>query len=163
MSFQEYFVHRQCHPSVTGFLFVDAASAQPAPGVIEALQKADAIVVCPSNPWVSIGPILSIPGVKSAMHSPVIAVSPIIGGQAVKGPAAKMYMELGFDPTALTVAKHYSDLLTGFVLDKEDTALAEDVQGMRIMPLVTNTLMHTSEDRGQLAGEVLKFASSLQS
>ena len=161
--FQEYFVHRQCHPCVTGFRFAGASDASPAPGVIEALENAHVVVICPSNPWVSIGPILSIPGVQSSLKQPVIAVSPIIGGQAVKGPAAKMYIELGFQPTALTVANHYNELLSGFVLDREDASLAEDVRRSHIQPFVTNTLMHTPEDRRQLAYEVLYFARSLHS
>lgn len=166
MSFQEYFVHRQCRPVVTGFRFDGIERAQPAPGVVKSLQEADLVVICPSNPWVSIGPILALPGLQPALvagRRPVIAVSPLIGGQAVKGPAAKMYLELGIEPSAHSVARHYRDLLSGFVMDELDEALVEDVQALGIRTLVTNTLMKTPGDRRRLAEAVLKFCESCQS
>jgi LPPG:FO 2-phospho-L-lactate transferase len=164
LPFQEYFVHRQCHPRVTGFNFAGVEQAHPAPGVLAALQQADLIVICPSNPWVSIGPILALPGVSEAIEEgnrPVVAVSPIIGGQAVKGPAAKMYAELGIQPSALAVARHYGSLLTGFVLDDQDADQAQAVNQMGVKTLVANTLMKTPEDRTRLAQAVLAFGSSL--
>ena len=101
MPFQEYFVRRQCQPIVTGFHFQGADQASPAPGVLEAIHQADLVVFCPSNPWVSLDPILSIPGIRAAVAArPVAAVSPIIGGQTVKGPAGKMFAELGIPPSA---------------------------------------------------------------
>jgi LPPG:FO 2-phospho-L-lactate transferase len=116
LPFQEYFVHRQCHPRVSGFRFADVKQAHPAPGVLAAMREADLVVICPSNPWVSVDPILSIPGVRPTIDGQlVVAVSPIVGGQAIKGPAAKMYAELGIEPSALAVARHYGELLEAFM------------------------------------------------
>jgi LPPG:FO 2-phospho-L-lactate transferase len=114
LPFQEYFVHRNCEPKVRGFRFAGIESAQPAPGVLKSISEADAVVLCPSNPWVSIDPILALAGLRPSLATkPVLAVSPIIGGRTVKGPAAKMFTELGILPSALTVAHHYSGLLSG--------------------------------------------------
>lgn len=162
ITFQEYFVHRQCQPRVTGFRFENAEHAHPAPGVIESLQNADLVIICPSNPWVSIDPILAIPGVRSCMDSlPVVAVSPIIGGKAVKGPAAKMFAELGIEPSTLSVFHHYGKMLGGFVLDIIDVVQVESIQTHGIQTLVTNTLMKTTGDRQRLAKEVLEFSENL--
>ena len=182
LPFQDYFVRRQCHPRVTGFKFQGAKHAAPAPGVLEALEQANMIVICPSNPWVSIDPILAILGVESnwavkgmsarqtgsllstgGIRGPIVAVSPIIGGEAVKGPAAKMYAELGVEPSALAVAEHYGSvrddgLLSGFVLDHLDKVQADTVRSLGIEALATNTFMKTPEDRTRLAEEVLLFA-----
>ncbi len=157
LAFQEYFVHRQCHPQVTGFRFEGVEQARPAPGILEALREAALIVICPSNPWVSIDPILAVPGIRSAMQSaaaPVIAVSPIIAGQTVKGPAAKMYAELGIQPSARSVANHYGDLLRGFVMDDQDYQQVPEMASHLELHL-TDTLMKTPGDRLRLAGEVL--------
>jgi LPPG:FO 2-phospho-L-lactate transferase len=162
MTFQEYFVARRCVPPVTGFRFAGAEKAHPAPGVIEAIEAADTVVICPSNPWVSIDPILAIPGVRDALAAKaVIAVSPLIGGKAVKGPAAKMYQELGIVPSAEAVANHYGALLAGFVLDNVDAVQAKRVQSLGIAPFVAETLMHSRGDRKRLAGEALAFAVEL--
>lgn len=162
LPFQEYFVHRQCQPQVTGFRFEGIELAQPAPGVLEALRAADLVVFCPSNPWVSLDPILAVPGVRAAVATkPALAVSPIIGGQTVKGPAAKMFSELGITPSALSVAQHYGDLLTGFILDQADADLSLAVQDLGVQTLVTNTWMKTAPDRARLAKEVIDFASAL--
>lgn len=154
LAFQEYFVHRRCEPRVTGFRFEGAELADPAPGAREAIQSADAVILCPSNPWVSIDPILHV--VKK-IEKPVVAISPIIGGQAVKGPAAKMYRELGIEPSALAVARHYRDLVTGFVLDELDKQLEGGIRSLSMRTCVTNTLMKSHDDRKQLAMEVLDF------
>jgi LPPG:FO 2-phospho-L-lactate transferase len=154
LAFQEYFVHRRCEPRVKGFRFEHVEKAEPAPGVEEALLATDAVIICPSNPWVSIDPILRV--VKE-INKPVYAVSPIVGGQAVKGPAAKMYHELGIEPSAFAVANHYRGLLTGFLMDKIDTQLIESVRDLNIQVHVTNTLMNSLEDRRQLAGDILEF------
>lgn len=162
LAFQEYFVHRRCEPRVKSFRFENANLAQPAPGVLEAIQSADAVVICPSNPWVSIDPILSIPKIRPALEGKtIIAVSPIIGGKAVKGPAAKMYAELGIEPSALAVAKHYQHLLNGYVFDTVDADLEKDIKMLGIEPLVTNTVMNQLTDRAVLAGVVLDFIGSL--
>jgi LPPG:FO 2-phospho-L-lactate transferase len=119
----------------------------------EALQSADAVIICPSNPWVSIDPILRV--IKK-VNKPVVAISPILGGQTVKGPAAKMFRELGIEPSALAVANHYCDLLHGFVLDKIDEQLKGDI-GINMSTMVTNTLMKDLNDRSRLAQDVLHF------
>jgi LPPG:FO 2-phospho-L-lactate transferase len=154
LAFQEYFVHRRCEPRVKGFRFDGADQAESAPGAREALESADAVIICPSNPWVSIDPILRV---LPKIEKPVFAASPIIGGETVKGPAAKMYRELGIEPSALAVARHYRERLTGFVLDEVDKQLEGDIMGLRIKTLVTNTLMKSHDDRSRLAQEILGF------
>jgi len=163
LAFQEYFVHRRCEPRVKGFWFDGVEQAEPVRGAREAIQASDAVIICPSNPWVSIDPILRVlspllSGERSGVRS--VAVSPIIGGQAVKGPAAKMYRELGIEPSALAVAKHYQGLVTDFVLDHIDEQLNESVKGLSMRTYVTNTLMKSHEDRKRLATDLLKFIGS---
>jgi LPPG:FO 2-phospho-L-lactate transferase len=163
LAFQEYFVHRRCEPRVKGFRFEGADRAEAVPSAKEALQSADAVIICPSNPWVSIDPILKVLPLTPVLSQkerqiPVIAVSPIIGGETIKGPAAKMYRELGIEPSAFAVANHYRKLATGFVLDKIDQRLNESVKGLNMQTLVTSTLMNSHEDRYQLASEVLHFS-----
>jgi LPPG:FO 2-phospho-L-lactate transferase len=153
MAFQEYFVHHKCDPVVQGFRFAGIENALPAPGVLEAIDSADAIIFCPSNPWVSIDPILSVQGIRQAIVTlPIIAVSPIIGDAALKGPAAKMFKELGIPPSAVAVARHYGDLLNVFILDKVDSRLLKEFS---IPAYATNTIMKTRADRHQLAEDVL--------
>ncbi len=169
LSFQEYFVHLHCEPKVRGFYFKNANKAWPAPGVLESLEDADGVIICPSNPWVSIDPILSVPGVRDALARRlaqgifVVAVSPIIGGKAVKGPAAKMFVELGLNATSLEVARHYQGLLSGFVLDKVDGHLAQDVKqvcGGEV--LVTDTLMRDRGARRGVADKILDFITKIE-
>ncbi|HMX73892.1 MAG TPA: 2-phospho-L-lactate transferase [Anaerolineales bacterium] len=155
LAFQEYFVHRQCGPKVKGFQFDGVEAAEPAFGVREAVESADAIIICPSNPWVSVDPILRVIPLPKKK---IVAVSPIIGGKTVKGPAAKMYAELGIEPSALAVAEHYRDLLSGFVLDNVDAHLSDKI---RTRTLVTDTLMNSLTDRARLAMDVLHFIGSL--
>jgi LPPG:FO 2-phospho-L-lactate transferase len=167
LPFQEYFVHLRCEPQVTGFHFDGLDQARPAPGVLEALQQADLVVVCPSNPWVSIAPILELPGFRPALEGrPVVAVSPIIAGQAVKGPAAKMYRELGIQPSAAAVAAQYGSclsggLLSGFVMDAKDAGQAYAIAATGLAVLVTETLMLNATGRRQLAEKVLEFVNKL--
>ena len=159
LPFQEYFVLHTCEPKVKGFRFSGIGSALPAPGVIEAIREADAVVICPSNPWVSIDPILGLPGLRSELSvKKVVAVSPIIQGRTIKGPAAKMYSELGIQPSALAVANHYGSLLAGFVLDEQDASLLKD---LTTHGLLTNTIMTTPSQRRQLAKVVLNFIKLL--
>lgn len=158
LAFQEYFVHRRCEPRVKGFRFDGVEGAEPAPGVKEALDLADTVIICPSNPWVSIDPILKV--IKK-IKKPVVAISPIIGGNAVKGPAAKMYAEMGIEPSALAVASHYRNTASGFVLDHTDKELDDKIKKLKMKTLVTNTLMKTVEDRARLAKDVLHFIGSL--
>jgi len=162
LEFQEYFVHRQCRPVVQSFRFAGLESASATPAVYAALAHATAIVFCPSNPFVSLDPILNLPAVREQMQAkPTVAVSPIIGGQAVKGPAAKMLAELNLEVSALGVARHYQGLVRGFVLDTVDAALAPDIEALGLTVLVTDTLMKTEADRERLARVTLDFAQTL--
>ncbi len=162
LAFQEYFVQRQCQPRVSGFRFEGIEKAAPAPGVLEALADCDLVVVCPSNPWVSVDPILSIRGIREAIRGHVVvAVSPIIGGKTVKGPAAKMFSELGIEPSAKAVAEHYMDFLTGMLLDDQDALQADDLRQWGIIPYVTDIFMHTTIDRENLAAKTLDFGAEL--
>jgi LPPG:FO 2-phospho-L-lactate transferase len=158
LSFQEYFVKYQCQPAVRRFRFEGIESARPAPGVIEAIQAADAVILTPSNPWVSVAPILAVAGVRPAMAGkPVVAVSPIIAGKAIKGPAAKMYREMGIEPSALAVAKHYQGLVSALFIDHQDAAEAPAIAALGIRPVITDILMPSVAGRKRLAGEVLAF------
>ncbi|MEP7359029.1 MAG: 2-phospho-L-lactate transferase CofD family protein, partial [Anaerolineales bacterium] len=159
LAFQEYFVHRQCRPRVSGFVFEGAARATPA--VLGALEQADLIVICPSNPFVSIGPILALPGVRDVLAArPVAAVTPIVGGQAIKGPAAKMLAELGLEVSAVAVARYYQGLLDYFVMDQVDDGLAGELAGGGLKVTVTDTIMRTDADRARLAQVVLEMAGA---
>jgi LPPG:FO 2-phospho-L-lactate transferase len=163
LPFQHYFVREQCAPVVTGFRFDRADAARPAPGLLDALADPalTAIVVCPSNPFISIDPILSVPGLRDAVAgsaAPVVAVSPIVGGHAIKGPTAKMMRELGLDSDAVAVARHYEGLIDGFVLDQCDAASAGAVRSLGVEAAVTGTVMNSLEDRERLARFVLDFA-----
>ena len=165
--FQEYFVRLQYQPQVTSFRFDGIDMAHPSPGVLESLQKADLVVICPSNPWVSIDPILSVEGIRAALQSvPVLAISPIIGGRAVKGPAAKMFTELGIHPSPLAVANHYGTtqdkgLLHGLVFDTTDENFKNDIVDMGIQPLVIETLIKSPSARLRLARNVLLFGKKI--
>ena len=162
LPFQEYFVQRRCQPHVRGFRLAGLKAAQPAPEVLASLHEAEAVIICPSNPWVSIDPILALPGIIPTLEGkPVVAVSPLIGGKAVKGPAAKMFQELGVEPSALAVAQHYQRFLTGFVLDRVDADQSEAVRALGVTPLVTDILMRTVPDRARLAREVVDFTRRL--
>ncbi len=159
LEFQDYFVRRQWQPVIKRIIFDGAESAQATPQVIDVLENADAIIFCPSNPFVSIEPILSL------RPSPLlgeglgvrVAVSPIVGGQALKGPAAKMFRELGVEPSAYAVAQHYQNIITHFVLDQLDSDQESAIQSLGLHTLVTDTWMKTIDDRARLAGEIISF------
>jgi LPPG:FO 2-phospho-L-lactate transferase len=169
LAFQEYFVHRRCEPRVKGFRFEGVDEAEPALRAREAIESADAIVICPSNPWVSVDPILKVFSLNLARPfgvlrdlplgegKRIVAISPIIGGETVKGPAAKMYRELGIEPSALAVANHYRGVVTHFIMDNVDSQLIESVRGLNMQVSVTNTVMKSHVDRMNLASEVLHF------
>jgi LPPG:FO 2-phospho-L-lactate transferase len=164
LDFQEYFVKNRCEPVVRELRFHGAETARAHPDFMAALAdpKLQAVVICPSNPFISVEPILAIPGVRNALAhcaAPVIAVSPIIAGRAVKGPTAKMMTELGLDPTAGTVAQRYSDLLDGYVIDHADMA---EVVSIDAKVTLAQTLMTTIEDREALAKTVLDAAAVLR-
>ena len=160
LPFQEYFVHLKCEPAVRGFRFEGAATAKPSEQALAALAAAEAIVLCPSNPFVSIAPILAVPGLDKAIRTakaPIAAVSPIIGGAAVKGPAAKMMQELGLDVSVVGIASHYRKLADGLVLDEADAALAPAVEAMGLRGAVMPTLMRNDADRIRLAQATLDW------
>lgn len=158
LPFQEYFVRQRCQPQVRGFRFDGVERALPAPGVLDVLESADVVVICPSNPWVSIEPILSVPGIREAVAAKfTVAVTPIIAGRAVKGPAAKMCTEMGIEPSAVSVAQHYSSLLDAFVMDQVDVVQFEALNAQGMSTLATNTLMTSADDRRRLAKEVIEF------
>lgn len=165
LDFQDYFVRRQCAPAVTGFTFDGAARAEPHPALLAGLNhpRLRAVVICPSNPFISIDPILALTGVRAALvgaAAPVIVVSPIVGGQAVKGPTAKMMRELDLSVDVAGVADHYRDIINGYVIDHRDQA---DAATLDLPVLVTGTLMQTLADREALARSVLDFAGRLAS
>ena len=160
LPFQEYFVHRRCEPKVRGFRFEGVEAASPAPGVIPVIRNADLVVICPSNPWVSIDPILALPGIRPELNSrPVMAVSPIIGGKAVKGPVVKMYAELGIEPSALAVAKHYQDIIDGFVFDIRDKNLLSDIKSLNVSVLNVDTLMNSPAQQKRLAQDIVNLVN----
>lgn len=162
MPFQEYFVRRQCAPVVTGFDFVGAERAVPPAALSTAFDsgRIEAVIVCPSNPYVSIAPVLAVPAISDFLANadvPVIVVSPIVGGQAIKGPAAKMMQELGVVPSALTIATHYRTLATAIVIDRADIEFTAPVEALGLKVLVTDTVMKTTADKARLADDILAF------
>jgi LPPG:FO 2-phospho-L-lactate transferase len=157
LDFQDYFVRRQCAPPVHEVAFAGAKTAHPQPDFLAALadQNLRMVVICPSNPFISIDPILSLPGVREALRAcpaPVVAISPIIGGKAVKGPTAKMMAELGLPVGAAAVARHYGGLIDHYVIDVTDTKAMESLD---VPSTATRTLMETLADRDALARVVL--------
>ena len=163
LDFQRYFVEFQCRPAVRGFAFDGAAQATPHPDFLAALRhpRLRAVVICPSNPFISVEPILALPGVRRALETcaaPIIGVAPIIGGKAVKGPTAKMMRELDLEVSAKTVALRYADLLAGYVIDNVDAAIAASLP---VATVSANTLMLSLVDREQLARTTLAFADQL--
>jgi len=143
--------------------FAGAEKARPHPALVD-LADVRGIVVCPSNPFVSVAPILAVPGVPAALSrtkGPKVAVTPIVGGQAIKGPAAKMLAELGHDVSALGVARYYKDWVDGFVLDAEDAGLARDIETLGLRVRVADTMMRNDTDKCRLARQVLEFVDEL--
>ncbi len=163
LPFQNYFVGEQCVPEVRGFAYAGALESSPSPGLVAALQNPSlqAVILCPSNPFVSVDPILSVPGIRQALldcPAPVIAISPIFGGAAVKGPLAKMFAELGKPVSNASVLEHYRDFISGFILDHID---AREAKLLDVPTLVTSTVMNSLEDREKLALEALSFADQV--
>jgi LPPG:FO 2-phospho-L-lactate transferase len=158
MHFQEYFVRRQCEPRVREIRFDNIDSAAPAPRVVGAILEAKAVIICPSNPFISIGPILAVPGIREALSrtpAMVIAITPIIGGRALKGPAADMLRDLGHEVSARGVASMYRDFTDVFVLDRADNTLEPKIQELGMQVLVTDTMMSTFESKQRLAGIIM--------
>jgi LPPG:FO 2-phospho-L-lactate transferase len=162
IDFQDWFVRQQCRPEVRGLEFAGAQSARPQPELLAALRGGGlrAVVICPSNPFISVEPILAVPGLRAAIAgcgAPVIAVSPIIAGQAVKGPTARMFTQFGTPPSAAAVAARYADILTGYVMEPED-----DATGIAARVFRVPTLMRRLEDKTALARAVLAAADQLR-
>ena len=167
LEFQEYFVHRHQDPEVLAVRFRGIEAAAMTAPVAEAIEGAAAIVIAPSNPIVSVGPIMAVPGLRAAIERaaargiPVVAISGIIGGHALKGPADRMLASLGHEPSALGVARLYAGLASGFVIDPVDTGLAPAIEALGLRTLVTDTLMVDAPSRARVAAEVLDFAATL--
>lgn len=168
LPFQHYFVRQQCAPAVTGFRFEGAGEARIQHEVASSLASGEleGVIVCPSNPFVSVGPMLAVAGLREALRAsgaPVVAVSPIVGGQAIKGPTAKMMGELSLPSTALAIATHYHGLLDGLVIDEQDAAQADEIRALGMQVCVAPTVMRTDTDKRQLARAVVDFAKTLES
>lgn len=164
LAFQDYFVRRKCEPTVSSIEYQGGTSARLNPELD--LSTVSKVILCPSNPYLSIDPLLSISELADFLQNtkvPVVAVSPIVKGLALKGPTAKMMRELGIRPSAVTVATHYQDLISGFVLDQEDSEHSSEIQSMGLRTAEFQTIMRTFEDRVQLARDVLGFCETLSS
>jgi LPPG:FO 2-phospho-L-lactate transferase len=167
MSFQDYFVRARCEPPVTGFRFDGADEARLNPRIESCLESPDlaGVILCPSNPFVSVDPILALPGMQERLQqcpAPVVAVSPVVGGSAIKGPTVKMMRELSVPSTATWVAGHYRSFLDGFILDRADGELVSEIESLGLRARVTDTVMVTLEDRIGLARQCLDFLNSLR-
>jgi LPPG:FO 2-phospho-L-lactate transferase len=167
LAFQEYFVRRRCEPEVTGIRFHGAASARASRAVEDALKARDlaGIVICPSNPWLSIDPILSVPGIREAVRAsgaPVVAVSPVVDGKALKGPTVKIMRELGHAVSARAIASHYGRMIDAFVLDSRDAHLAGAIRATGTAVHVADTIMRASESRNALAATVVELIERLR-
>jgi LPPG:FO 2-phospho-L-lactate transferase len=167
MTFQQYYNELGCDPAVRGMQYAGAAEARISDEVLDALHSEDleAVVIGPANPYHGIRPILELNGMRELLRrrgAPVIAVTPVVGGKALKGSAGKMMRELGRDPTALGAATEYRQLADGFVIDREDLALAEGVRSLGMQVLAVHTVMRAPEDRVALARSVLEFARSIR-
>jgi LPPG:FO 2-phospho-L-lactate transferase len=160
LHFQEYLVKRRAEPIVRGIRFDNVESASPAPSVLEAIRNADRIIICPSNPLISIGPILAVPGIREALRvrrKDVIAVCPIVGGKSLKGPSDKMLAQLGYESSAKGVAKLYADFTAVFVVDPADRSQAEAIQTLDMKVVVAPTVMRTRTDKRKLARALLRL------
>lgn len=158
LHFQEYLVKRRAEPVVRGIRFDGAEKARPANGVLDAIRDADRILICPSNPLISIGPILAVPGIREALRArkkSVVAVCPIVGGKSLKGPSDKMLAELGYEASALGVAKLYADFSGTFVIDPADKAQADGIRKLGMRVEVIPTVMSTRAEKQKLASSLL--------
>jgi LPPG:FO 2-phospho-L-lactate transferase len=158
LAMQEWFVHRRCEPPVIAVRFDGAAAARPAPGVIEALEAADTIVVCPSNPVISIGPILAVPGIREvlvARRDRVVGVSPIIAGRPVRGPADRLMGPLGIEVSCVGVARAYREFCSALVIDATDAVLAPQVEALGVRAVVADTVMRDARVAAALARNTL--------
>ena len=168
LDFQTYFVRERCEPTVRGFVYDGADRSRLNPALTAWLDEAppSGVILCPSNPYVSIEPILQVNGMRDFLincQAPVVAVSPVVAGQAIKGPTVKMMRELGVPGTAETVAAYYADFLDGFVLDTEDEGQALRIQALGLETTVTQSVMRSLDDRTALARDCLDFVDQLLS
>jgi LPPG:FO 2-phospho-L-lactate transferase len=166
LAFQDYFVRLHCEPAVTSIVFDRGKDVVPSPAFAAAMANPAlrAIVICPSNPVLSVDPILSMPGVREWLRqtrAPVVCVSPIVGGQAIKGPAAKIFRELGRDVSAIGVAEHYRGLIDGLVIDTIDNAAKPAIESLGMRVAVTDSVMKSLDDQANLAAYVLAFAAQV--
>ena len=163
LAFQHYFVRERCEPEVTGFRFDGIETAQPNPALLAWLQDCDGIIICPSNPYVSVDPILQLGQLGTLFEQlPVVAISPIVGGMAIKGPAAKMMAELQVPASPTAVAQHYGNLLSGFIIDETDASqLSGPLEDMPIASIAAPSVMVTLEDRILLAETAIRFLSEI--
>lgn len=160
LHFQEYLVKRAAEPVVKGIRFEGVEAAQPAPGVLEAIREASRIIICPSNPLISIAPILAVPGVREQLRvrkSDVFAVCPLVGGKSLKGPSDKMLAQLGHQATALGVAKLYADFTSTFVIDPADKTQAAAIGGLGMKVAILPTVMKTRAEKHRLARALLEL------
>jgi len=160
MSFQEYFVKNRCDPRVISLRFDSPSECSPSPGFVTALNESDLLVFCPSNPFLSVDPILAVPGVRKKIENfrgARIAVSPIVGGEAIKGPAGKILRELGHEVSCVGVAKRYIDLCDVFIIDNVDADLASTIEKLGMRVVVTNTIMNNDQEKRTLAREILSL------
>lgn len=161
--FEEYLVRRRASDAILGISFVGVEAASPAPGVLAAIAEAEVVIIAPSNPIVSIGPILAIPGIRAALQStaaPVVAISPIVDGAAIKGPAVPLMRAMGFAASAVAIAQVYHDILDVLVIDHLDQALAAEITALGIRTVVTDTIMRGPAEKAALARTVLTAAGS---
>jgi len=162
LHFQEYLVQRRAEPRVHAISFDGIERARPALGVLEALERASSIVICPSNPLISIGPILAVPGVREALRrrrAHVVAICPIVGGKSLKGPSDQMLAQLGHEVSALGVARMYQDICATFVIDPVDSAQAPAIEALGVEVIIYPTVMHTDQDKELLARRIMQFTA----
>jgi LPPG:FO 2-phospho-L-lactate transferase len=164
--FQEYLVRDGARHAVRGVSFEGVKRSRPAPGVLEAIEAADGIILCPSNPVISVGPILGVPGIRNALRAtgaPVVAISPVVGGRSLKGPTDKFLVGLGYEVSALSVARLYQDFLDLFIVDRLDAELLPAIEALSVTARTAETVMHNLERKISLAKETLSWLASLRS
>jgi len=163
LHFQQYLVQRRAEPTVKAISFEGVERARPAPGVLEALKQARTVVICPSNPLISIGPILAVPGIRDLLRQrrrQVVAVSPIVGGKSLKGPSARMLEQLGYEVSALGVARMYQDICATMVIDPIDRAQVAAIEAVGMNVVIHPTVMLSIEDKELLARRIVEFSTS---
>ena len=161
--FQEYLVKRRAEIDIRGIRFENIEASVPAPGTLEAIRDSEAVIVCPSNPLISIGPILAVPGLRDALQATsarVVAISPVVGGASLKGPTDRMLRDLKMEVSAAQVSRMYSDFIDAFVIDSQDATAAAGIEESGIKVTVTNTVMSGMEERINLARSVLQVCGA---